>query len=229
MGRIRLVAQLFAPLCLFLSVSQAAAAQFPRTKIAPPAENGEPSSTTRLRRWPPQPRHRGAELFFCETPDTTCRTTQDVFSLAEVRDLYVFVVWPGLTGQHVQTMEFFLPEGSLYSSKKTQFIIGGPLPFSGVAQAFQNEVSPLPPARHLMADANRVHAQGIPSLFMKSRGDSSILTVLPVGGTYITQRNLGGTWRVRVLLDDRLMLESVLTLMPRLAPAKAEEEAGPGR
>jgi hypothetical protein len=78
-----------------------------------------------------------------------------------------------------------------------------------------------------MADANKIHAEGIPSLLMKTRGDSAILTVLPVGGTYITQRNLGGTWHVRVFLDDRLALESDFTLAP--APAKAQEEAGSGR
>jgi hypothetical protein len=77
-----------------------------------------------------------------------------------------------------------------------------------------------------MADANRTHTQGIPSLLMKSRGDSSILTVLPVGGTYITQRNLSGTWRVRVLLDDRLVLESAFTLKPSPESAKAEPGAG---
>jgi len=53
---------------------------------------------------------------------------------------------------------------------------------------------------------------------MKSRGDSSVLTVLPVGGTYITQRNLSGTWRVRVFLDDRLVLESEFTLLPHQPP-----------
>jgi hypothetical protein len=62
---------------------------------------------------------------------------------------------------------------------------------------------------------------------MKSRGDSSILTVLPVGGTYITQRNLSGTWRVRVLLDDRLALESTFTLTLSSEPAK--EESGAAR
>jgi hypothetical protein len=131
-----------------------------------------------------------------------------------------------VTGQHVQTMEFFLPDGSMYSSKKTQFIIGGVATFAALTPAFRNEVSPRPPARHLTADANRVHSQGIPSLLMKNRGDSSILTVLPVGGTYITQRNLSGIWRVRVLLDDRLALESAFTLTPRPEPAKAEQGTG---
>lgn len=226
MGRIRLVALFFALFCLLLCVSQDACAQSRSVIVAPSPDNDASSSAARLRVRPPQPRHRKAEIFYCETPDTTCRTTQDVFSLAELRDLFVFVVWPGVAGQHVQTMEFLLPDGSVYSSKKTQFIVGGVTTTAAMAPAFQNEVSPLPPARHLMADANRIHSQGIPSLLMKSRGDSSVLTVLPVGGTYITQRNLSGTWHVRVLLDDRFVLESAFTLTPHSAPAKAEEEAG---
>jgi len=229
MGRIRLAGLLFAPLCLLLFVSQEAAAQSPRVAIAPAPENSEPFSDLMLRVRPPQPKPRGPEIFFCETPETTCRTTQEVFSLAELRDLYVFVVWPGVAGQHVQTVQFFLPDGSLYASKRTQFIIGGVMAFSAAGPAIQNEVSPMPPARHLTADANKIHTEGIPSLLMKSRGDSSILTVLPVGGTFITQRNLSGTWGVRVLLDDRLVLQSAFTLMPPPTPAKAAEQAGPGR
>jgi hypothetical protein len=229
MGRIRLVALLFAVVCLLLCAYQEAAAQSPHVMVSPSPDNVGPVSESALRIRPPQPRPRGAEIFFCETPDTTCRTTQDVFPLAELRDLYVFVVWPGVAGQHVQTMEFLLPDGSLYSSKKTQFILGGIMAFSTTAPAPHNQVAPTPPARHLMADANKIHPEGIPSLLMKSRGDSSILTVLPVGGTYITQRNLGGTWHVRVLLDDRLVLESAFTLTSRPAPAEAEEEAGSRR
>jgi hypothetical protein len=229
MGRIRLAGLLFVPLCLLLFVSQEAAAQSSRVAIAPAHENDGTSSDLMLRVRPPQPKPRGPEIFFCETPETTCRTTQEVFSLGELRDLYVFIVWPGVAGQHVQTVQFFLPDGNIYTSKKTQFIIGGVMAFTAVGPAFQSEVSPTPPARHLMADANKIHAEGIPSLLMKSRGDSSILTVLPVSGTFITQRNLCGTWSVRVLLDDRLVLQSVFTLTSPVPPAKAAEEAGPGR
>jgi hypothetical protein len=229
MGRIRLVGLLFAPLCLLLSVSQEAAAQSPRVAIAPAPENSGPSSDMTLRVRPPLPKPRGPEIFFCEAPETTCRTTQEVFSLAELRDLYVFVVWPGVAGQHVQTVQFLLPDGSLYASKKTQFIIGGVMAFSAAGPAFQNEVSPTPPARHLIADANKIHSEGIPSLLMKTRGDSSILTVLPVAGTFITQRNLSGTWGVRVLLDDRLALQSVFTLTSPTPNSKTAEEAGSGR
>ena len=226
MGCVRLGGQIIAFSFLFLCGLQEASAQSPRLLRKLDGENTDPSSGARGRARPPQPRPHGPEIFFCETPDTACRTTQESFPLDNLRDLYVFVVWPRVTGQHVQTTEFYLPDGSIYSSKKTQFIIGGVAAFSGMGPAYRNQVSLLPPARHLMADANRIHTQGIPSLLMKSRGDSSILTVLPVGGTYITQRNLSGTWRVRVFLDDRLALESAFTLTPSPESAKAEPGAG---
>ena len=224
MGRIRLGGQIFAVLSLLLCGFQGAAAQSSRLPRKLDGENGDPSTDAKFRVRPPQPKPRGPEIFYCETPDTSCRTNQESFPLDSLRDLYVFVVWPGVTGQHVQTTEFYLSDGSIYSTKKTQFIIGGVAAFSAMGPAYRNEVSPLPPARHLMADANRIHTQGIPSLLMKSRNDTSILTVLPVGGTYITQRNLNGTWRVRVLLDDRLALESTFTLT--LAHGSAKEESG---
>jgi len=226
MGRIRLAVLFLGSLGLLLCVSQDAAAQSSNRSGKPNEEKGDLSSEARLRARHPQPILREAEIFYCETPDTSCRTTQDTFPIAELRDLFVFVVWPGVSGQHVQTMQFLLPDGSIYTTKKTRFSIGGASPVAAMAPEFKNEVSPTAPAPHLMADANKIHTEGIPTLLMKSRGDSSILTVLPVGGTYITQRNLSGTWRVRVLLDDRLALESEFALVPRHpAPAaKAEEE-----
>jgi hypothetical protein len=226
MGRIRLAILIFASLGLLWCVSQEAAAQSSK-RFVPNEEKGDLGSDARLRAGRPQPRTRGPEIFYCETPDTSCRTTQNTFPIVDLRDLFVFVVWPGVSGQHVQTVEFLLPGGSVYSTKKTRFSIRGALPVAAMAPAFKNEVSPAPPAPHLIADANKIHPEGIPTLLMKSRGDSSVLTVLPVGGTYITQRNLSGTWRVRVLLDDRLAFESEFTLIPRqpAATAKAEEKA----
>src|SRR6267378_5437230 len=208
MRRIRLAILIFASLGLLSCVSREVDAQSSKRLVKPDEDKGDSSSDARLRVRRPQPRPRGPEIFYCETPDTSCRTTQDTFPIADLRDLFVFVVWPGVGGQHVQTVEFLLPDGSAYTSSKTRFSIGSARPVAAMAHEFKNEVSPTPPAPHLMADANQNHAEGIPTLLMKSRGDSSILTVLPVGGTYITQRNLSGTWRVRILLDDRLALES---------------------
>jgi hypothetical protein len=225
MGRIRLAVRFFVSVGLLLCASQQAGAQSSSRLLKPNGDKTD-SSDIRLRARRPQPRPRGPEIFFCETPDTSCRTTQDTFPIADLRDLFVFVVWPGVSGQHVQTVEFLLPDGSVYTLMKTRFSIGAASPVAAMATEFKNEVSPTRPAPHLMADANKVHTEGIPTLLMKSRGDSSVLTVLPVGGTYITQRNLTGTWRVRVLLDGHLALESKFTLIPP-QPAhamKAEEE-----
>lgn len=226
MGRIRLAVLIFGFLGLLLCVSQEAVAQSSNRRVKSDEERGGSPSGARLHPQRLQPRSRGPEIFYCETPDTSCRTTQDRFAIADLRDLFVFVVWPGVSGQHVQTVEFLLPGGSIYSSKKTRFSIGGASPVAAIAPAFKNEVSSVPPAPHLIAEANKVHPEGIPTLLMKSRGDSSVLTVLPVGGTYITQRNLCGTWKVRVLLDERPALESEFTLLSGEPPpaGKAEEE-----
>ncbi len=225
MERVRLFALFLAPLCLFLYFSQDAAGQSPRARIALSPDTQSPAPGGNLRVRPPQPKARGPEIFYCETPDTSCRTTQDTFALSELRDLFVFVVWPGVAGQHVQTVEFYLPDGSLYSSKKTQFTIGGAAPVAAAALLHRNEVSPPPVAPHLIADANKIHAEGIPSLLMNSRGDSAILTVLPVAGSYITQRNFIGAWHVRVLLDDRFVLDSAFTLATPQAQAPPKAEA----
>lgn len=215
MGRIRLAGPFFASFALLLCVYQEAAAQSSHPSARTSEGRGEPASIVRPPLPRPRPTPRGPEIFYCETPDTSCRTTQDTFPIADLRDLFVFVVWPGVSGQHIQTVQFLLPDGSVYSTQKTQFAIGGHVFSANVATSAPNVVAPPPSAPHLMADANKTHAEGIPSLLMKSRGDSAVLTVLPVAGTYITQRSLSGTWRVRVLLDDRLALESEFTLAPR--------------
>jgi len=224
MGRIRLAGPFFASLALLLCVAQEAAAQSSNPSVKINDAKGEPASVVRVPLPRPRPTPRGPEIFYCETPDTSCRTTQDTFPIADLRDLFVFVTWPGVSGQHIQTVQFLLPDGSVYSSQRTKFAIGGPFYSANVAPSAPNVVAPPPPAPHLIADANKTHAEGIPSLLMKSRGDSAVLTVLPVAGTYITQRNLSGAWRVRVLLDDRLALESEFTLAPR--PAATAAKAG---
>jgi hypothetical protein len=230
MQRLGLVGLMFGAFLAFLSAPEELAAQSHPILVPPGPDNGGGSGGRPIPGRPPLPKPTSPEIFYCITPDTSCRTTQEVFSLAELRDLFVFVTWPGVGGQHVQTVQFFQPDGNLYSATKTRFTVGGVTvavahaAVAGMAPANGNVVAPPPPAPHLMFDANVVHKEGIPSLLMKSRGDSAVLTVLPVAGTYITQRNFSGTWQVRVLLDDKLVLESAFTLTPAPPPAKAEEE-----
>jgi len=224
MGRIHRTGLFLSSFGLLMCLSQEVAGQSASRLAKINEKTGDSSIDARLRSRGPQPGTRGAEIFYCETPDTSCRTTQETFPIADLRDLFVFVVWPGVSGQHVETVEFLLPDGSIYSSIKTRFSIGAASTAAAMAPKFRDEVAPALPAPHLMADANKVHSEGIPTLLMKSRGDSAVLTVLPVGGTYITQRNLTGTWRVRVLLDERLALGSEFTLLPRPAAAAAKSQ-----
>src|SRR5882762_3090121 len=156
MGRIILI---FASLGLLWCVAQEATAQSSNRPVRPNEEKGRLNSDARLGARRPLPRPRGPEIFYCETPDASCRTTQDTFPIADLRDLFVFVVWPGVSGQHVQTVEFLLPGGSIYSSRKTRFSIGGASPLAARAPAFNNEVSPAPAEPHLMADANKIHPE----------------------------------------------------------------------
>src|SRR6266480_6290523 len=146
MGRIRLAILIFASLGLLWCVSDEATAQSSRRPVKPNEEKGRLNSDARLVAGRPLPRPRGPEIFYCETPDTSCRTTQDTFRIADLRDLFVFVVWPGVSGQHAQTVEFLLPGGSIYSLKRTRFSVGSASPVAAMAPAFKNEVSPAPPA-----------------------------------------------------------------------------------
>lgn len=232
MRRLGFVGLVFGLFLLFLSAPQELAAQSHPILMPSNPDNGGASTGVPLRVRPPQPKANGPEVFYCITPDTSCRTTQDTFSLAELRDLFVFVAWPGVSGQHVQTVQFFQPDGNLYLAMKTSFAVGGgaaaaavrPASVAPVAQASNNVVAPTPPAPHLVLNANLVHSEGIPSLLMKSRGETAVLSVLPVAGTYITQRNFCGNWQVRVLLDGKLVIESAFALTPAPPPAKQEEE-----
>ena len=220
MGAIALVLGLAGLFTSLETPAQAPAVQN-KSSVRPAPVSDVPRDLLRDRRPPVRPPKRGPEVFFCETFEPSCRTNADKFSLAELRDLYVFVVWPGIDGQHIQTMQFLLPDGSLYASKQTRFTIGGFFPQSTGTLRNDREVSSPAAAPHLMADANKHHSEGIPSLLTKSRGDSAVVTVLPVGGTYIAQRNLAGTWHVRIQLDDKAAVEAQFTLTSRPVPASA--------
>jgi hypothetical protein len=216
----------FTALCACTSLASLAEAQVRELRVPadqPPQQQGEQS----LHRPSPPPPAKNRvikpEVFYCETADTSCRTTQNTFPLADLRDLFVFVVWPGVTGQHIQTVQFLLPDGTLFCEKKTSFSVGGATSAPVFATQARREVSPPAPAPQLIADGNKVHAEGIPRLLTSSRNEPALLTVLPVAGTYITLRNLSGTWRVRVLLDDQPAVESTFVLTPR-SPATSTQE-----
>ncbi|HWQ02967.1 MAG TPA: hypothetical protein VNL38_00660 [Candidatus Nitrosotenuis sp.] len=124
------------------------------------------------------------EVFFCQTASPECRGLGTSFDITKLRDLYVFATWPDLSGNFTQTVEFYLPDGSLYLKKSTPFMVRNGQPL-----------------------ARRQASSTLPEwMFTKSRGVPAVVTPLPVAGTFITQRNLTGTWTVRVLLDGALVM-----------------------
>ena len=128
------------------------------------------------------------EVFYCSIKKPRCRTEADTFALQDLRDLYVFVTWPGLRGKHVQVVEFILPNGHLYERKETAFKL-----------------------------RRKKRQKGQPFV-TESRGVPTVITVLPVAGTFITQHGLSGTWTIRVFLDGELVQLSQFTLTPDAAP-----------
>jgi hypothetical protein len=126
---------------------------------------------------------RGADVFLCETDSAQCRGGGYSFNIRATRDLYVFVVWPKLNGDYTQTVEFYLPDGSLYVRKSTDFRVR-----AGQSRARPGVNSTLPER-----------------YFTTSRGSPTVVTHLPVAGTFITQRALTGSWTIRLLLNGQLI------------------------
>lgn len=178
------------------------------------ASRVEPSDVIEKPRLPRPVRQvpvRQPEIFFCETHEASCRSNADSFSIDETLDLFVFVTLPGVSGQHIETVEFVLPNGEIYQRKKTQVQVGNATLESTSTYGpnwneRSGEVGPAAEAPHLIADANLQHESGVPSLVTHSRGETTLLTVLPIAGTYITQRALTGIWQVRVFLEQSIKL-----------------------
>lgn len=121
------------------------------------------------------------EVFFCDTETPECRSVNSEFDMSKVRDVFVFVAWKNLSGEFVQTIEFYLPDGSLYMKKDTPFLV-----------------------RKDQARARWVKGSNVPERYLTtSRGTPTVVTAFPVAGTYLKQRSLSGSWSVRVLLNDQ--------------------------
>jgi hypothetical protein len=107
----------------------------------------------------------------------------DHFSAKALRDLLILVEYRDLArGPHTQRLQLYLPDGALYQQFSTAFEVGAPAP-KAPAEAHRE---------HGTADRDHFGSPGI----------VPVATRLPVGGTWITQYSLYGTWRVEVYLDQ---------------------------
>ena len=126
-----------------------------------------------------------ASIFFCTTRDLQCRTGIIDFGLDEVRDLYVYVAWRNVSGEHIQQLRFVLPDGNAYQVLESRF--------TTLAKGGSAEVQ----------------------VAVASRGEPTVVNVVPVAGTHITQHSLAGTWSVEAYLDGKLVARTNLIFHPR--------------
>jgi len=105
------------------------------------------------------------------------------FSAAALRDLLILVDYRDLApGRHTQRLALYGPDGALYQQFAAAFEVSGAVapPRAGASPA------------HGLAHRDHFGSPGI----------VPVETRLPVGGTWITQHSLYGTWRVEVYLDQ---------------------------
>jgi hypothetical protein len=131
-----------------------------------------------------------AIIFFCTVRDVQCRNDENRFYLNEVRDLFVFVSWPKVSGEHTARVRFLLPDGNVYQQSETRF-------------------TTLPEAAAGADSGRKVQVA------MTSRGAPTTVLDFPVAGTHITQRSLAGSWTVEVELDGVRVARRELVLLPQ--------------
>lgn len=152
-------------------------------------------------------RNRQVELLFGDSEESACRSRDKVFALDEIRSLYVCTIWRGLMGTHVEHLAFITPDGNIYQVLT--------LPFTTPELHGPEEVEV----------AGRHHKVKRPKKL--GEGETGILAMLPVAGTYITQYNLAGRWTVKVSLDNQLIDQERVILKQRKSDADDKFDRAP--
>lgn len=111
-------------------------------------------------------------------------TPQPRFSIAATRDLNICSTWTALEGEHYETRHFYAPPGELYYQKLIPFStdIDQPYPFT--------------------QPVSIPHATAIRPVLPNDRGELIVCDQLAVGGAWIGDHQLTGTWRIDISLDD---------------------------
>lgn len=152
-------------------------------------------------------RNKQVELLFGESEERACRSRHKVFSLDEIRNLYICTIWRGLMGTYVEQVAFITPDGSIYQ------VLTLPFTTPGLHGPEEVEVAG---RRHKVKRAKKF-----------GEGETEVLAVLPVAGTYITQYNLSGRWTVKVSLDNQLIDQERVMLKQRKSDADDKFDRAP--
>lgn len=125
-----------------------------------------------------------ASVIFSKTKLTEpAEVGEPSFDIGALRELHVQTVWRNLSGRHVELRRFYSPDGALYAQKLVPFA-------TDISRAERYQPPVGIPSTH--------EVQPAPTL---ADGTILIWDYLPVGGTWIAQRNMVGTWRLEIALD----------------------------
>ena len=137
---------------------------------------------------PPAPTSHGGKVravLFGTHEDTVCHSGDREFRLEDVRDLYVCVVWAGLSGKYAERLTFVSPDGHVYQM---------------VTVPFMTTDTPATVDPMIEVDGRQLEAK---RAGWGSNGAVLVTAALPVSGTFITQFSLAGVWTVQVGLDGQ--------------------------
>ncbi len=134
-----------------------------------------------------------SRILFGQSQETACQPGQRDFFLEEVRELHICVAWRGLAGTYVERLAFITPDGNVYQALT------------------------VPPGVRASVDAVEVEGRrhDVTGSALGATGETLVLASLPVAGTFITQQNLVGLWRVEVSLNGQLIDRSDFILNRR--------------
>lgn len=125
-----------------------------------------------------------SEVYFGETEEDACQPGRQQFWLDDLRSLHVCIVWTGLSGTYAAQLKFMSPDGNVYQAMTLAFVTA-----TAPASVATLEVE----GRH-----HEVKRAG-----WGNKGETLLVAALPVAGTYITQHNLAGEWKIEISLDGR--------------------------
>jgi hypothetical protein len=137
-----------------------------------------------------------SDVYFGDSEGAACQPGSKIFSIDNLRSLYVCIVWTGVSGTHAAQLRFTSPDGNAYQTMTLAFVTPG-ASVTASTLAVDGHEYPVTPAGWGRA------------------GETLLVASLPVAGTYITQHNLAGDWKVQISLDGRTVDEDRFTLRVR--------------
>jgi hypothetical protein len=134
------------------------------------------------------------EVFFGTTAGSACQPGPREFLLADVEELYVCVIWSGLSGAYAEELAFLTQDGQLYQNLPVAFVTAGVTP----------------PADGIKVRGRHLQAQQAGS---GANGETLVVGRLPVGGTFISQYKMTGLWTVKVALNGQVFTQDNFDLL----------------